>query len=439
MALEGARRELEAVHGGGLVPAAVKDTRAAGLRQLAQLQRRVGGLASVAAALPDAVGAGQSRTYLLAVLGPADLGPSGGTPLSIAVLRLDKGRMTVEEPGAAAGRTGRFGDLVTGAATSANWRTSANQLSEAYAAQFRATRPAGVIVLDTVAFAELLRVTGPIDAPPFGTLTADTLGQAPVGTSAVRFDVTLLNTVVDRLADNGRMRELANVLRPAATRRHFRLYFHDPRLQRPVSDQGLAGGRTLPGHDYLGVFTKNDSPLALLQRREIHQVVRLRPDGTADVTRTLVISATAPPLAVPRRIARQLATGSIPSVRTMLVGSVPDQATTVRLSGDGAVPADPLVVREPGLRAVAGSVRLRPGASAAYRLTYTLPRVTAAGAYRLTMDPQPFVAPAAVRLDVFAPAGRSFARGKDWVVTGGQARWSGRLDRPRTVTLRTAR
>ena len=109
-----------------------------------------------------------------------------------------------------------------------------------------------------------------------------------------------------------------------------------------------------------------------------------------------------------------------------------------RLSGHGFRP-DPLVVRVVGLRAVVDSAQLRPGASATYRLAYTLPRGRAVGAYSLTMDRQPLVPPPPLRIDVFAPPGQRFAPAREWDVDGDHARWTGRPDRPRTLTLKVRR
>ncbi|MGE5763368.1 MAG: DUF4012 domain-containing protein [Mycobacterium leprae] len=458
------------MHAGILAPAGVAEARDEALRQVRALQPRVGELAAALTVLPEAVGVRSPRTYLLAVLNPAELRPSGGAPLSIALLRFDKGRMTIENRGQTAELTRdsvqenppltwdglardpwfpRFADRFANAAMSPDWPTSAEELRRAYAAQFRTDRPAGVIALDAVGLAELLRATGPIEAPGYGTLTSENLVQTLLVDAYADFDTPfsqgerralnnrLVDMMIDRLTKGDRMLEMAKALGRAAQGERFRLYFRNPTLQRAVASHGMDGALTRAPHDYLGVFTKNGngSKLDVFEQREIHQLVRLRRDGTVRVTRTVSISNAAPPSPFGRRYPAGYFSRLL---KSLVVGYVPATAREVRLSLNGSQVPKPPTLYEGGFRVVLGSVELWPGESAPYEVSYTLPESEPRSTYALTADPQPLVRPSSLRIDVVAPPGEEFAGARNWIVKGGRARWSGELDRARTFTLRVA-
>ena len=66
----------------------------AALAQVAALRAELVALGPLLDALPAAVGEGGRKTYLVAVLNPAEMRAPGGAPLSVAFIRFTDGRMT---------------------------------------------------------------------------------------------------------------------------------------------------------------------------------------------------------------------------------------------------------------------------------------------------------------------------------------------------------
>ena len=233
--------------------------------------------------LPKVLGRDASRQYLVALLNPAEMLYSGGTPQTFVPVDLDRGRLSMGEtvdlstaPGAAQPRYWRKvsgnplhrGQMKPALATMApDWEVSGNELANAWRS-LRGRRLAGVVVIDVVALSKLLEVSGPIEVPTLGTLTGDNLVEKLIGSyddypdPAARKAVNraLAPVFVERLLSGNDPVGTGRVLGEAADERRFALYFRSPDEQAAFDGLGLTGRLSDTEHDYIGVFTQNKVP-----------------------------------------------------------------------------------------------------------------------------------------------------------------------------------
>ncbi|HSR22026.1 MAG TPA: DUF4012 domain-containing protein, partial [Candidatus Eisenbacteria bacterium] len=326
VAMDRAARELAAVKGDGPKGAQVLEKKQSALRQVAALRAELVSLGPLLQVLPSAVGANGRRTYLVTILNPAESRASGGAPLSVAFMRFDRGRMTTPLKGQTSDLTHQNAKQVSTALRGDPWvpagtaprrfvnttfnpdfRMAAAQMAAATKANF-GYRADGVIALDVVAIAELLRATGPIQSPTYGTLTADNVAQKLVvdayqhqGSSATgRHDTNdeLMTVMLSRLTEGGGMIGKARALGKAVPGRHLQMWFADKRLQGLVESERAAGAIASPRQgDLAAAYTQNGngSKVDVFQHRTVKEVVRLRADGSATVRRTVVIENRTPP------------------------------------------------------------------------------------------------------------------------------------------------
>ncbi len=295
-----------------------RDEATAVINPLAADARRAKPLAGV---LPDVFGADEDRTYLLALLNPSEQRFSGGVPLTMVPLEVSGGRLTVGEARDASDpdlyRVGRWdrvegnpfhtGKLRLSTATGApDWSVSGEELLRGWARR-TGQEMDGLIAVDVVALADLLRITGPVDAPVYGQLDASNFTQAMVGDydafpdNEARHDLNraIVPVFAERILSPGQGVDKINSLRDSARGRHFAMWMRDPALQSAVSDIGLAGELSDTTHDYLAVFNQNtnESKSDYWQRRTITSDVALREDGSAKVRLTISVYNDSPPYA----------------------------------------------------------------------------------------------------------------------------------------------
>ncbi len=179
------------------------------------------------------------------------------------------------------------------------------------------TRLDGMIAVDPLAVAEILRVSGPIAVEGL-RLTADNVAR-----------VTLVDAYVRYAADNQARRAFlektgratftafrgALVARPdallrglalAARGRHLQVYSRDPAVERAVEDLGIGGGTAAPATgDYLMPVAINTggNKLDAFLRRTLRYRVALEPDGDAKANASITLRNGAPAHGLPRYIA----------------------------------------------------------------------------------------------------------------------------------------
>jgi hypothetical protein len=458
--LDRVHAELALVHGGPLAPGA-DETRRWALARLDQAVARARPVVPTLQALPAALGAGDAQTYLVVLTNPAELRPGGGAPLAVVEVVMDKGVVEVRTRAgeiaenihhaqatwtAVAGnpwaRGGRFTQFSL-ANSSPDFPTSGQELLRAYAATGRPT-PDGVITLDPLAMRAVLRATGPVTAPGYGLLGADNCVQRTTHDAYVRwpsreqrrrYNEALLGALVKRLLSGRDLVTTGRVLGAAGARRQMQIYAADPALQRVLAGNRMYGGLSPAGNDYLAVYTlnSNGSRMDYFQRRSIHQLVQLRPDGSAEVTRTIEIKNRVPPS---EPIQDGAESGYLSGrVAAVLANYLPPGATLEQVTRDGR-PIRPSVTGEGGRPLVRVDLDLAPGQSVSFAVRYLSPKpagVDGGFGYRLTADPQVLIRAPSLRIDVVAPPGRKISAAPGWNVEGATATLSG----PFTETLDT--
>jgi Protein of unknown function (DUF4012) len=441
---ERARRELYRVHGGWLAPGA-RSARDGTLRRLEEAEGELRPLVRALRVLPPAVGGATPRTYLVAISNSSQLKAWGGAPLAIALLRFDRGRVSVLRRGAVGelqlNRPVRWppvpGDpwhapgsesLFTSSGLSPHFPTSGEEMLRAWKV-ITGVHADGVIALDPTALAGLLEVTGPVAAPGYGTVRganvvrlvlADSYRRYPDKDLRHRYNQQLMDAVLARVLEGGRLLRQVRAFGAAAAGRHLQLYFRDRRLQNAARAHGLAGALSPADQDYLGVFTVNGnaSKTDYYQRRSIEQRVRLARDGSARVDRTIRLVNAAPSAAGVDTRTGYTTSWASPDV----VAYLPGAATGITVRVDRR-PVGWRSFRELGRRAVKVRVLLPPGSARTVMVSYRLSGAAVPSGnglrYRLVADTQPIVHPATLRVVVIPPAGFKTTDRPGWSAAGG--------------------
>jgi hypothetical protein len=324
--------ELRQIHGRGPKGSVALDKKRAALLQVSKLQGDIATVLPVMRALPSAVGAYGTKTYLVAVMNPAEMRASGGAPLSVAFLSFKNGKMTIPVQGATSDLTNVNQKTIFKKFPNDPWQlpnasqrfvntnfnpsfpVAAQTMINAAPSNFKGISPDGVIALDIVAVGKLLQATGPINTAAYGSLTADNLVQQLLvnayteeNTQAnikARHDVNdqLMKIMMARLTTGGGLIGKARALGDAIPSRHLQMYFRDPRLENLITQRHLGGQVPLPSVGNLSaVYTQNtnQSKMDVFQSRIVRERVELRSDGSAVVHRTIEISNPSPPFPGP--------------------------------------------------------------------------------------------------------------------------------------------
>ncbi|NYE35867.1 hypothetical protein F4692_000971 [Nocardioides cavernae] len=294
-----------------------RDEATAVVNPLASDARRAKPLTQV---LPELFGGEGDRTYLLALLNPSEQRFSGGAPLTVVPMDVKGGSLSmgdaIDTSDPRLFKVGRWtkvegnpfhnGKLRISTATFApDWSVSGEELLRGW--ERRTDQPVdGLVVVDVVALADMLRITGPIEAPaPYGTLDAGNFAQKLIGDydtypdNAARKDLNraIVPVFAERLLAPGDAIDKIDSLRTSAQGRHFALWMRDPDLQSAVAQIGLAGQLSDTANDYVAVFNQNTnaSKADYWQKRSVASDVRLAEDGSAKVRMTISVHNDSPP------------------------------------------------------------------------------------------------------------------------------------------------
>jgi Protein of unknown function (DUF4012) len=458
-----ARAELLKVRGGPLEPG-VDKARAQGLAQLEAVEGRVRPILSFLRIGPSVLGLDRNRTYVVVMTNLAQSQPSGGTPEAVARLRVSKGAIALEGPPTGVvenlqetrvtwpalpedpWRPGAVFTEFADASSSPNFPTSGEELLRAYEAM--GGGPAdGVVSVDPLALRGFLGVTGGMTVPGYGRLTSDNVATQmmrdayerwPDQNVRWRHNQALLEAVLRRLLDGRQLLTTAKALGSEASGRHLQIYLRDGRLRQATAAAHLDGALAAAAHDYLAAYTKNegDNRLDFGQQRRIRQRVELRGDGSAKVTRTMVISYPAGPRAGPG--GTPLGGASAPSSSSVAAVYLPPAGTglTVRVNDR---PARAIQGQEAGRPFARVGITVRPGVSVTVEIGYRLASAAARTAgglrYEIAADPQPMASPARLTLEVAVPDGMTVKRGQGWNVLGRTATRTMAFSAPLTSQL----
>ncbi|QIK75267.1 DUF4012 domain-containing protein [Nocardioides piscis] len=430
--VQAAHSSLTAVEGDApLIGGQIREMRDEGLDGLAPLARGLERVAPLVDALPAMLGAESRQDYLIAILNPAEQLFSGGTPLTFTPMSVVDGRIEMGTPQDTATHGEAFqprywkkvkgnpfhrGRLRIGTATFApDWSVSGEEALRAWGSLGR-RKMDGLIAIDVMALRDLVALTGPLDVPFYGEITADNFVQTLIGSydnltdyrGRHQINQALVPIFRDRLFATGKFVEKLQALQAAAEGRHFAVYLRDPARQRAFSDLGLTGELSDTRHDYLGVFTQNAVPSKTdyWQNRTVTSDVRLDVDGSARVRVATRIHNDSTPYPFKGPDPRS---GYSTRYASLSVAQfLPRGATDVVARVDGQV-VDLPVADFYGRPYVRRTIDFKPQAEHTFALSYDVPRaaeVTDGGlAYRLDVDPQGLVRPSAIAVTVQLPPG----------------------------------
>ena len=448
--MDRAEKQLKDVHAAFWEPS-IGHARDTALRQVVSLRGQGRTAQQLLDLAPRLVGADGVRTYLVAVLNPAELQAAGGSALNMMAIRFNQGHMKILQSGATFDITdqntpthftplpddpwlaGTTATVLAAADRSPDFRTSGQELMRGYTAQF-GIKLDGVIALDPIALQGLMRQIPPVTTAGYGEITADNIVKTLLVDSYVRFpnlierhayNSELMTNLLHSILGGGHMLGKGKSLRDAAVSGHLQIYMNDGTVQQQVAKASLL--RTLPDpnvSDVLGVYTANTnaSKVDFWQRRSIDQRVKIAADGSASVVRTITITNASPPYqgnvidpgsGYLTRFARPLVSMYVPAAA---------QVAPVTVNGR---PTHALNKTERGLHAVfLRPITLVRGESLSIVLRYHLPPGTMRGGrYDLAVAAQPMVQRVYLRVSVSGP-GICHATTSGWNSVDGAIRYT---------------
>ena len=331
--LERADRRLSGARRGLLVP--FLDGALASARARARSALPDARTAALAARLvPGLLGDPAPRRYFLAVQTPAESRGSGGIPGSFGELVFDRGRVRLE-------RIGRSRDLNLGGDPPGrslsgppdymaryarfhpdrSWQNvtmspdfpSVAQVIEELYPQSGGREVDGVISVDPIALAALLRITGPVRVSEWpeplsavnaaAVLLREQYTRFP-GEERVDFLESTAKAVFDRLADTTLPPPGAvlRALAPAVRSRHLQLHSTRPDEQRLFHLLGAAGAMPAAQGDFLAAVVQNagGNKLDAFLRRSIRYHVTVDPHtGHTEVDASVRLDSSAPASGLP--------------------------------------------------------------------------------------------------------------------------------------------
>jgi hypothetical protein len=451
--LNAALADLDQVQGSTpVVGAKLLHEKEAALGYLDPIEQSYDQTGALVSSLPEVVGADGPRTYLLAVLNPAELRYSGGGTLSFNTVHFNNGAAsfgrTVNGDNLRAkgdyqvwprvpGNTFRTQDRsrVTNATFSPWWSVSGEELLRGYQKAFPGQHFDGAIAIDPQALANLFTITGPVQMPGFGTVTSTNLVQKLIGSygdysTALRHRLNkeLVTAFRTQFFEGGKTTKKLEAMQHSAQGRHFFAYFRNGAVERSFQQAALAGNLSDTPNDYLGVFTQNlnGSKVDYWQHRTVVSDVHLSPSGSAVVELKTTVTNDAPAYAGP---GTDPGTGYGTRFLGALVGTfLPDGAKLGPVSVDGK-PAHP-VVHVPHVKTVhnrpyfQSKLWLDSGQSWTQIARYRVPHAAVLGSdgnlvYRLDIDPQDTVVPEQIHVHVSFPKGWTApSLPSDWKASG---------------------
>ena len=376
--------------------------------------------------VPPLLGDPAPRRYFLALQTPAESRGSGGIPGSFGELVFDRGRVRLE-------RIGRSRDLNLGGDPAGRALSGPPDYLARYA-RFRPERtwqnvtmspdfPSvarvieqlypqsggrdidGVISVDPIALAALLRLTGPVRVPewpePLSALNAvDVLLREQYtrfpDAERVDFLESTAEAVFDRLAHTTLPPPgvVLRTLAPAVRSRHLQLHSTNPDEQRLFELVGAAGAMPAARGDFLAAVVQNagGNKLDAFLRRSIRYHVSIDPEtGRTEVDAIVRLESSAPVSGVPPAVNGNFGPRPANPGDNPLYLSI---YSPLSLRG-AVVDGEPALMeseRELGRNVFSSFVTVPAGGAVTVgvRLVGSLP---AGGAYRLDVGRQPTVAP----------------------------------------------
>ncbi|WP_170970119.1 DUF4012 domain-containing protein [Nocardioides jishulii] len=434
--LRSAQDHLHEVDGtNSLVGATTAEARDSALRKVDPAVAGFNRIEPLLGQMPDMLGKDGKRTYVVALMNPAEMKFSGGSMLTFSHVDLDSGTLV----------RGRVRDVVTApplfkqfhwepvegntfatdgarrithANIAPSWPVAGEETLRAWEILTR-MEPDGVIALDVQALARLLDVTGPLEVEEVGTVTSANLVQLTSGDYArfsleeqrkrKRLNKALIPAFMDRIFSGVDFVGTMLALNDSAKGRHLALYLRDDDAQEAMARLGFDGDLSDTDGDYVGVFTQNlvGSKADYFQQKTLTSDVKLRGDGSARVTLEVTLDNLGP-----ASMPGEMHAYTDPTLEVRLAALLPKEAELVEAISSTPAGVEAVEVSDDdyfGRPFVTQDVRLTAGTAAGLRLTYEVPNAAVLKngtlTYRLDVDPHPTVRPENVKVTVRWPPG----------------------------------
>jgi hypothetical protein len=487
--LNSAQANLESIQANTFLAKALDDIRDKALREMEQVQQAVTSLEGVAPVLPDALGANGVRRYLIALGNQAEMRASGGAPLTLVMVELDDGKISIPIKGQTS--TQLFPPLnapVTWFGPALNTFFPGNPRNAPFVVTN--THPSllmsgremmgawkggsfpevdGVVYLDLTAIAAVLTATGPIQSQTYGSVTGEQLGQILLVDAYADFgqdDATLRQAANQQLVDDLLTRILsgddlvkaASAIAGTAPGRHFQLYMKDPALEQLALDAGAAGVVASPDTgDWSAMYTQNgnQSKVDVFQQRNVAVTVNLEADGSARVNQQMTMLNATP---ADRDPGPEKGIGyETMWIKNAYLMYIPDAARDYQVSYPSGFAVRPFrghsrqqfgqgwVDDGYGNKLIRVVGWTPPGGQAAVGVSYTLPAGTFIDAatgtleYEILADPQGLFISPTITVSVKGPQGWSPVRYAGMDVTDENATVSAVLDAPKKIVVEFTR
>ena len=312
----------------------------------------------------------------------------------------------------------------------------------------------GVILLDPLALARILRVSGPIDVQGV-RLGSSTAVRAIVLEAYVRYQrdqdsrrrfrflslVGLRAAAAARSALAARPLAFFQALADAAQGRHLAVYASDPTVEGILINLGIGGNANAPPTgDYLMPVGVNigGNKVDTFLHRDLRYVVRLRPDGGARVRAAITLRNDAPTRGLPRYVIgpfdRRFRAGESRILQSLYVADAYGFTRATRNGRRVRVSADE------GFQSLALTQAVSVPAGRSSTIEYDLVRNAAVQVeggrmrYRLLLRPQATVNSDKLYVGISAPAGWHIVKvPSSFASDRSTASWSGLLNRERSL------
>ncbi len=480
-----AQVELDSIQANTTFSQPLDDIRDKALREMEPVQEAVGSLEGVAPVLPDALGANGVRRYLIALGNQAEMRASGGAPLTLVMVELDNGKISIPIKGQTStqlfpplnaavtwfgpalntffpGNPRNAPFVVTN--THPNLLMSGQEMMGAWQGG-NFPKVDGVVYLDLTAIAAVLTETGPINSPTYGSVTGDQLGQILLVDAYADFgqeDATvrqaanqqLVDDLLTRILSGDDLVKAASAIAGTAPGRHFQLYMKNPALEQLALDAGAAGIVASPETgDWSAMYTQNgnQSKVDVFQQRNVSVTVNLEADGSARVNQQMTMVNATPP---DRDPGPEKGIGyETMWIKNAYLLYIPDAARNYQVSYPSGFAVRPFkghsrqqygqgwVDDGYGNKLIRVVGWTPPGGQAAVGVSYTLPAGTFIDAetgaleYEILADPQGLFISPTITVSVNGPEGWSPVRYQGMDVTEQNATVSAVLDAPTKIMV----
>jgi hypothetical protein len=425
--------------------------------------------------LPQILGWGGEKRYLVLAEDPAELRPTGGFAGTYGVLGFQDGRIVersfhdiwpldtkpglpyvLPPDGLKNHLLGNFSWQLADANWSPDFPTSAQDAIRLYGLESGDTNVDGVIVITTYALDHLLNVIGPIDVPEYSTsvlpgeTTLKTLAltrksRIP-GENRKQFLDTFASHVLDGLfrLPSERWVSLLREFEKVGDERLAMVWFKDPTAEALVATSNWGGAVRQDQGDYLFAVDANVAPASkysLVVTRSTDLDVQIDQYGNALNTLKLNWQNDSAKAGEPYASLRSYSTSTTGFYGAYVRVLAPERSRLQKVSGGNLDPiTGPEAVTSEANRTEFANYLLMPPGSTSLSYQWTAPYPASVedgiGTYSLVIQKQPGMLPEPLILHIHVPAGNSItAASPNLVVSGNVATFTGSLTQDVTFAI----